>query len=319
MATVRSFIIRGAAFLLLIAGLLYAVNVLTDAGLRRSGHDDYLVWNELFTGRAAADIVVNGNSHAASQIDSRILARTLGGRAYNIGLDGQDLDLQLMRYNVYCQYNKKPRIIIQVVDFNSLQGSTRLLNRQQYLPYLAEDILYRKVHPLGISFWDRYFPLLKYRGLLPVIKTGFREYFHWNSLRSPRVQGFLARNDAWDSAADTFIRREPYHFLILGYTPSVADTARQFLRRAQQEGIRTIIVAAPQFHEYSAHFPNRQFYWRAIAVEAKKYGAFFLNFEEDTMCYDRANFRNATHLNAQGAGLFSQKLADAVKALPAVQ
>lgn len=319
MDLMRTFIIRGAAFLAIIFALLLGLTALTDAGLRRTGQDDYIVWNELISGAASSNIIINGNSHAASQIDPLIIGETLGCKAFNIGLDGQDLDLQLMRYATYRHYNKKPRAIIQVMDFHTLKASTRLLNRPQYLPYLSEDNVYHDLHPIGISFWDRYLPILKYRGLRPIISLGINEYFGRGHVQSARSRGFLPRNLPWDAAVDTFIKYEHYYFASLGCSPSMIDTARRYLATNRQEGIRTIIITAPQYYAYTAHFPNRRFYWACIAQEAQKYGAVFLNFQEDELSFDKGNFSNATHLNAHGSMLFSQKLALAVKQVLAEQ
>jgi hypothetical protein len=309
MTQLRSFILRGCSFLALATALLWALTWCIDQGLRHSEHDDYIVWNSLMNGKASADIIINGNSHAASQTDPAVLEKKLGYSAYNIGLDGQDLDLQLMRYHTYRRYNKKPRIIIQVADFSSLNKSTRLLNRMQYLPYLKEDVIYQSLHPLGISFWDRHFPVLKYRGIFPTAKLGVLEWLNLRQERSARCKGYLPHTEAWTPQIDTFIGRERYYFAGLGYAPQTAAAARDFLNRNRQEGIITFVVVPPQYHSYTAHFPNRMYYWGTIRREVLRYGCHFLNYQEDSMCYHKSNFTNATHLNVQGANLFSEKLA----------
>ena len=73
---------------------------------------EYPVWNDLYDGKINTNVLVMGSSRAWRHIDPKVIKDSLGLSAYNIGMDGQHLPMQLSRYQTFLKYNKQPKIII---------------------------------------------------------------------------------------------------------------------------------------------------------------------------------------------------------------
>ena len=122
----RKFVVKILLFLV----LLLAVAIPADIFLSRQFYDTadyrYAVWNDILKGGLDNDIVIMGSSRSWVQMSPQVLDSILHTSSYNIGIDGSCIDRQIPRYKMYCKYNRKPKVIVQNVDWGStLQNDER--------------------------------------------------------------------------------------------------------------------------------------------------------------------------------------------------
>jgi hypothetical protein len=87
-----------------------------------------------------------------------------------------------------------------------------------------------------------------------------------------------------------------------------------FLKYCKENDVKVILVFTPQYFQ-AIEWEKK--YNHAIDIFhsfSEKYDIPFLDYSNDSMCYDTAYFIDTSHLNKTGAELFSLKLANDIKA-----
>ncbi len=295
--------------------LMYAVQYAVDRGLRKSKMQYFATWNDIYSGKINADVIVNGSSRAFLHISPQILDTILHLNSYNLGLDGWGFPMQFARFRIYLQHNKKPRYIIQSIDLDNFEDRKDLYSYRQFLPYLNDreirDITSR--YEGKFTFPEMYFPLFKYNNNLNLVKEGLFCYFNIGKVATNKLyKGFGPRSFAWDSSFERFKAAYPN-----GTVKPVQENAvrefEQFLNYCRDNDIKVIFVFTPILREELAMEKNAGEIIAMIDGYSKKYNFLFLNYANDTLGADRKYFYNSQHLNAQGAALFTTKLASDLK------
>jgi hypothetical protein len=310
----KSFLLHVFAFCVLISGLLFVITQITDRGLRRSNYAGFKVWNDIRNGAINADVLIQGSSHSWVQIDPHILDTALHANSYNIGMDGYSFDVQYARYKMYQQYNKKPKLIVQVLDYFVFNRTTSLFDKYQFLPYLDNGYINDAVTQVGMSAYYHYFPFLKYQENPIYVKVGVNEFLNIEHWPLTVYKGFQGQDKHWDqSQFDNFLQDNKY------ITPELSDNTLndlyEFLNSCRKEDIKVVFVFTPHYYQFSRIVACRSRYMRFLRDIANKYGASFLDFTNDSICYHKDYYYNGTHLNKWGATVFSLKLADSLKAM----
>jgi hypothetical protein len=251
-----------------------------------------------------------GSSRGQVQYDMRIIDSIAGLDCYNISVDGRCIDAEVTIYNFYRRHCPKPRLIIQNIDWGTLQMSNGY-EREQYLPHLRSDkLLYKEIKDREDFTWaDHYIPLLRYAGYHEVIKEGLGLKSKLN--RTEMYKGFIARDDVWDGSAFQQIDT-----LGVNINPEAVEIFDRYLTQCQREGIRVVMVYAPFYIGATRKMGSAVDSMFALYQSfADRYGCDILNYTYDSISYDTLNFYNASHMNRRGAEQFSTKLAKDLKEL----
>jgi hypothetical protein len=241
------------------------------------------------------------------QVSPFVLDTTLGLVAYNLGMDGSQFSQQYDRYLLYRKYNKMPKCVVWVFDFNSFTNAGGIVHHQQYLPYLSkpaiQGMLSTYKHPFGIV--DYYGPLVKYNNELPLIVEGLKCYFG-NIGKPVKYKGYRSQNSRWNVPTTTKLPE---------YRTDAATitSMHTFLKTAQAEGIKVFLVYAPYQYDVPEREQMRNGIVSQLLIGEKQYGAHVLDYTTDTLCQNKTYFYNYSHLNRTGAKLFSVKLARDIK------
>ena len=296
-----------AAALLAVA---WGLDLLITNNLRHREIRMFSTYNAILNDDLKCNAVVMGSSRGQVQYDVRILDSIAGLDCYNLGVDGRCIDAEVTMYNFYRRHCPKPRLIIQNVDWGTLQMSNGY-EREQYLPHLRSDkLLYKEIKDREDFTWaDHYIPLMRYAGYHEVIKEGMGLK---NKLNRPEMyKGFVARDNVWNGAAFREIDT-------LGVTinPEAVDIFDRYLAQCQREGIHVVMVYAPFYIGATRKMGSAVDSMFALYQSfADRYGCDILNYTYDSISYDTLNFYNASHMNRRGAELFSAKLAKDIAAL----
>lgn len=306
----KRFLIKLSITVAAILMSMWGLDKLITQNLHHSNARMFHTYNAIYSDTLQCNAVVMGSSRGQVQYDVRILDSITGLDCYNLSVDGRCIDAEVVIYNAYRHHAPKPKVIIQNIDWGTLQMSNGY-EREQYLPYLDKDDLYEQTHKNeGFNWADRWLPLVRYAGYRNVILEGLglpAKMARPNNI----YKGYIAVDDSWDST--TFSQIDTLGFEC---NPEAVAIFDHYLAQCQKEGIRVVMVYAP-FYIGATHkmgsavdsmFALYQFF-------AERYDCDILNYTYDSICYDTLNFYNASHMNRRGTVLFSSKLANDLKEL----
>jgi hypothetical protein len=310
----KKFISRLALFILLPLPFLFVLNYITDKGLHKSNLPLFTEWNDIYASKANADVLINGSSRAWVHVSPKILDSALNTNSYNIGIDGWHFKMQYARFRVYMQHNKKPRLIIQSLDMTTLHNRSDLFQYQQFLPYLNDSIIWNATMGYRGHFNDfqRYFPLYKYNQNLRFIKEGVLAYL--NHDRNPRVKykGYQGQNATWSDAFEIFKKENPNGSEV-EVDRSTCEDFEAYLSYCKQNNIKVVLVYSPEYYEMKPLWTNREQIFNRYRAYAKEFDIPFLDYSNDSLCFNTKYFYNSQHMNTAGSEIFSRQLAADVK------
>lgn len=304
----KQFVYKVLITFVVIVLLATGLDALITYRLHRSDARLFKSWNDLYFGNLKCDAVIMGSSRAWVQFSPVIIDSVLSTDSYNLGVDGRCIDAEVVKYNVYRQHNPKPKLIIQNVDYGTLALSNGY-DREQFLPYLRDDFLFSLTKESEDFSWaDRYLPLIRYAGYLQVVKEGLGLHNKLNKF--PLQKGYYGRNEHWDGSVFETIESVPFC-----QNPEAVKIFDNYLAQCKADGIQVVLVFAPIYIGVTQKVDNVQYVFDYYDSIATKYGYPILNYTFDSISYDTAYFYNASHLNKQGAELFSRHLAEDIKNL----
>lgn len=303
------YIFRFAFVIILLFSL---ITFITDKGLKRSEYGNLKEWSDIFDKNIHANIVIQGSSRAWVQFNTYILDSVLNADTYNMGMDGTPFDVQYVKYKCYVENNEYPEVILQNVDWDTMDKNTPVFQKYQFLPFLNnhnfdEQLLSNKIIP----YKDVYLPFLKYAGEPKAVQVGISEYFGFQHYASEKHKGFMSVEGNWKES--DFEKRKNGGKVHWEKNPEVEKLFIKFLQDCQSKKIKVVLVFAPYYHELDniiIDMTGLKTYYRNIA---KEYNVEFLDYSSDPVSFDKKYFYNASHLNKTGAEIFTLKLANKLK------
>lgn len=309
----KKFLLRLLLFCVIPLPLLFFLDHAVDAGLHRSRYLYYSDWSDLYSGTINADMLVLGTSRAYIHVSPAILDTALQLNSYNLGMDGASFDIQYDILRLYLQRNKKPEYILQEVGYPTFVKSDSVQYFHEFISYINDTAVWNivKRHNSSIGLPERYFPLYKYNGELPLIKEGLMSYVGHGS-KDLKYKGYEARDYPWDSTFYLFKKNNPKG-KIMPTDSSVVAVFGQYLDQCKANGIKVILFYPPTYYQSMPYILNYKQIHQMILGCAAAHGVPFLDYTNDTMNFNRSYFYNTQHLNKRGAEIFSIKLANDIK------
>ena len=290
-------------FSIALLGLLVAEDAATTYAFHKKTTRKYVVWNDIVHNNINADLIILGNSRAWCQYSPQIFDSVLGTTSYNIGIDGSCFNRQLARYELYRHYiPNAPKYIIQNVEFFTL-GHTEGYEREQFMPYLIYPYFRERICQIEpFSFGELYIPMYRY-----YVNNVYDEYTKYDF---PVVKGYLGEDNKWDGSK--LNETEPY---IQEVDTNSLKMFIDYIEGLQEENIKLILVFAPIYKDGLSKVLNLEEIHCLYYDLANKYNLPILDYANCWLSQDTTYFYNATHLNKQGAELFSTKLAHDIDSL----
>jgi len=314
----KKFLIYILGLSIVIILLFSLITFITDKGLEKSEYGNLKEWSDIFDKKIHSNIVIQGSSRAWVQFNTYILDSVLNADAYNMGMDGTPFDLQYVKYKSYVENNKYPELILQNVDWDTMDKNIPVFQKYQLLPFLnnhyfGEQLLNNNIIP----YKDVYLPFLKYTGEPKAIQVGIAEYFGIKHYASPKHKGFMSVEENWNES--NFKKRKNGGKVHWVKDPEVEKLFIEFLQDCQSKNIKVVLVFAPYYHELDniiIDMTGLKTYYRNIAKEFK---VDFLDFSTDSISNDKKYFYNASHLNKKGDEIFTLELARMLKEMQIVK
>lgn len=306
----KRFLIKTIITIVALCATAFGLDILITNNLKHSDARMFSTYNAIYSDTLQCNAVVMGSSRGQVQYNVHILDSITGLNSYNISVDGRCIDAEVVIYNAYRHHAPKPKVIIQNIDWGTLQMSNGY-EREQYLPYLDKDDLFEQTcENEGFSWADRWLPLVRYAGYRNIIFEGLG--LPAKVARPENIyKGYIAVDAPWDGSAFQNIDT-------LGFecNPQAVAIFEKYLTQCQKEGIHVVMVYAPFYigatHKMGSAVDSMFALYQHFA---DRYGCDILNYIYDSISYDTLNFYNASHMNRRGAEQFSIKLANDLKEL----
>lgn len=280
-------------------------------GLKKNHSDIYGKMNELVLGHEPFDVAFIGSSRVNLTVNPEVIDSVAKVNSFNFGFDGANIVDFEMHVRAYLKSHPKPKLFVLNIDPKMLNVETEIKVPSKYLPYIDHPEIYD-----SLKNYSRWPFVAKY---LPFVATSF----YTDAIVNQSVQGYIAPDRkmlnyykgfspltrVWSkgdlSAAD---------LLAVVHTPKGFSLFRSFLAMIRKEGIPLYLMYSPQyfFPEYDGMHRK---YMDELNKVAFEYGYEITDYSALALCHDKKYFFDATHLNIEGANLFSKKLAEDIRDL----
>ena len=312
----KKFFTKSLCFLLPIFIIAYPIDYVMSYYLSQSNDypGEFEVWNDIYKSNANCDIAIYGSSRAWVHIDPKILIDSLEIDVYNFGIDGHNFWLQYLRHLEFLKHNKKPKTIILAVDVFSLQKRIDLYQPDQFLPYMLWNLNIQEYTSsyVGYNTFEYYLPLLRYSGKSNALKTIIKNIFINQPNDNFRNNGFLGMNREWNNDLDKAKENKDTYKIKLDSTS--ITLFEKFINECKINDIELIFVYTPEYIDGQKFVANRNDIIQIYRDMSTKYSIEFYDYSNDSLCFNKKYFYNASHLNNIGAEIFSKTLASDLKA-----
>lgn len=289
----RKFLINSVCFAAILLVLAIVADLYVSDLLRHSKERMYAAWNGIYNDTVCYDLVINGNSRAWVQYDPHILDSILHLNTYNLGIDGSAINRQIIKYHKYCELHGQPKYLLQNIDIFTM-ACTFGYEREQFFPYFFydRDLMRQADEYEHFTLMEKYIPYYRYIGM---------DIQDWDD---GLYKGYCGKDKAWDGSM--FSQMDTVQVFS---DSSMLRLFDDFLTEQAHLGTRVVLVYSPIYHGVTDKCPDTGRMYAMYDSLATKHHLSILNYMEMSLCYDTAYFYNATHLNRQGAEIFSTCLA----------
>ena len=307
----KKFLIKIAVFSVVLYGFAWGLDYMISKGFQQMEDYRSMSWYEMQEGDINADVVIMGNSRGFSHFEPWTIDSITGLSCYCLELGGYSITVEDLKYNYYRLYNKKPKYIIQQIDYYTLRNDSAPRNHQseQFLPLMYENRIHQELGRVGFTWLDIHCPLYRYWGRQMVIKNGLLEFLgikHYVS--DPSRRGHHYEKGVWDGTElanmDTIYAK---------LNPKGKEYFEQYMQRCADEGVKVLLVNSPTYigaTNKTIGLDAVNAYFDSIATA---YHTEYWNYEYDPLCYDTANFVVSVHMNPDATHRFSIDFANRLK------
>jgi hypothetical protein len=290
-------------------GILLAISLdlMISSGLRKLDQRKYSTWNDIYKGGLKSDVVILGSSRTWCGYNTYIIDSMLNCNSYNLGIDGHQIDFQIIRYETYARYNTKPQTILVNTEFLSTLSiaADKPYEREQFFPYFFDDILIDAVSSAKrITIFDRYLPLFRYYGYREEFENGMASFFGKKDfVDGGMYKGYRGNEYGWDRGS---LSRDTLFTANVDW--KAVELLDSFARGSIKDGQNVVFVKSPVYFPLREKFVNIEQSDSIFEAISKKYDIPILDYYFSTVCMDSTNFYNPGHLNKKGSELFTIEL-----------
>ena len=288
--------------------LAFVAETMITSKLRKSPERMYAPWNEIYSGNLHYDGIIMGSSRAWRHYDPAILESILKMNFYNMGIDGSQINRQVIKYNTFCRLNAKPKVIIHNIDL-WLASLSYGYEREQFFPYFSDKTFLKEISCEEPFNWlEKYLPAYRYMGYPKQVTAGLGMTLFSDEVRL--TKGYYGREELWDGTELRKLDGIDFH------QDSIAlRMFDRYLSEVKKDNIKLIFVYAPIYIEATKKIRNVEKMYQMFDNIARKYDIPLLDYSYAPMSYDTTYFYDANHLNKKGAEFFSAKLAHDIDSL----
>ncbi len=291
--------------------MLWLLQYFVDKGMRKSNIQNNAIWKDIYGSRINADAIIFGGSRAKLIISPKVLDSLLQINSYNLGMNGGYFPIQDAVFKVYLQHNKKPKYIIQNIDFNIFSNGANLSNSDQFIPYIDDTIIRNMASHYQEKFTlpEIYLPLFKYNNHPILIKEGLFCYFNFGHRGANKLyKGFGSRDIPFSDYFEVRMKKDA-DYLMNNIDKNLEAEFVSYLNYCKSNDIKLIFIYGPVLRPINRCFKSdTSEITRRIIKYAQTYNIPLINYLDDSLCNQKDLFGDHIHLNSRGAQIFSEKI-----------
>ena len=278
---------------------------------------EYGVLNKIDNGKINSDILISGSSRALKALNPEIISNETGLSCFNIASDGSDLGVQLPKIKWYLNNNKNPKILILDISLFGGKISKTIYEPYKYLPYLSDDSLYQGLLNIKEDFWKNkfFFPAnLMFYNFDFYVKL-FLESINSFKKNDSFINGHLPDNSTWNGSFEKFKTDNP-NGINCSISKEFAGYLNELIVLCKKNKIVLFLTVLPNYYELRGITNNLEevlTYYESLKNEPVIY---YFDYSPNVIFRDNRYLYNFTHLNSNGAKIFSSLISkDLVKLL----
>ncbi|GHT44588.1 hypothetical protein AGMMS49965_20530 [Bacteroidia bacterium] len=279
----KKFLIKLSVYIVLLIAGAFTLHYILEKRIKQVDLDCQ-TWENILSSKISSDVIISGNSRAAVHISPQILDSVLHINSYNLGMIGHTFPMQQVRLKLFEKYNKKPKLIIQNVDFILTFYRESLVHKKIFAPYVHEDLLKDELRKMGTTEAELNIPLWFYASEWRMI---------WDVFTRPsppdiRYKGYRGTNRDWDaSELDKILSGDS---IVAKREPEIVALFDSFLNECKENDIQVILVFTPLYIKATEFTKNWDGEMQLFRDFAEKHDISFLDYTHDAICNDTTYF-----------------------------
>ena len=304
----KRFLVRVLVFLGIVFLLAAGLDFILSKGLLKMEDYRFQDYEAMLKGGMENDILIMGNSRGKSHFDPYVIDSLCGVSSFCIGIGGYPINAQVAKYHLYREHNRKPRLIIQNVDFMTVTTMKDIRHQhqsEQFFPLVYDRQMRKELKRLGYGFWELNVPLYRFFGYQQVIKSGLFEALHLkHHVSRPAYKGHRPEEGEWNGKELAAMEVHPAEVSEEGM--SILEA---YLASCKADSIRVLLVNSPMYIGVRCKILGLDQIDTDFEQLATKYGLKYLNYAKDcTISQDTSNFCVSVHMNPVATKAFTELL-----------
>ena len=310
----KRFLIKFLLYAVMVGILSLILDRMICRGLLEMEDYRFQDYSAMLKGGMEHDVLIMGNSRGKSHYDTRIIDSLGRVDSFCIGVGGYPLNVQLMKYRLYREHNKKPDIIIQEIDLGTLELMSDVRHQhqsEQFFPLVYDREMRGELRKNGYGFCELCVPLYRMNGYQQVIKNGLLEFLgikHY--VTWPAYKGHRPEDGEWDGTV--LQSMEPFEVNIKDDSKALFE---DYLANCKKDSIRVILVYSPMYAGAKEKISGMDRARAYFDETAKRFGFDYLDYLDCPICKDTNNFCVSVHMNPEATKQFTVLLMEDIKTL----
>lgn len=262
------------------------------------------------------NIIFIGGSRVVTHINPRIIDSITDLKSQNISIQ----DIGIVEYNMllnkYLQVHPKPDFVFMNLDVNMFFTSGPLFNINDFIPYLTDTLIYKKLSPYKLAYRSK--PVQYFYFLEKVFATtdyaksklfDFKNQFLLNIDTAKVYSNFEPRIADWSVGADLELNTSTK----ATWQQEGFDLLKQVIDRCKKDSVQLVFIYSPFYYKGQTYIENFDEIFNHIKKIADENNIPFWNYSTIDFCKSKEYFYNYSHMNYKGAKVFSNLLASDIK------
>ena len=258
------------------------------------------------------NLSVWGASTALVNINPKLIEDSLNVSAFNMGIDGVNIDQYNGLLKEYLSYTTKSKFLIIAIDiYGGLEKRERFYELQNWLHHIKNDNIYNCLSEIdyNTTFKARHIP---FYSITLYSKHNFSVF---RSAVSQPDSSYEFPNLGFNPNYSQFnLEQIDSKGITIQTNQLVFNKLNQSCKIAKNKNIQPIIVITPCYYKGLERIKNKNEFINQIQSLSSE-GVVILNFLNSSISYDINYFKDNTHLNKVGANKLTELVIESVKKL----
>ena len=217
------------------------------------------------------------------------------------------MNVQLIKYKLYLEHNRKPRIIIQDIDYATMGQMTDVRYQhqsEQFFPLVFDRGARNELKSIGYRMMECDLPLYRMFGYQQVIKEGLLESLSLKHYISrPAYKGHRPEEGIWNGRA--LDEMEQSEVVLASESRARFEN---YLAQCKKDSVYVVLVYSPMYNGAKEKLIGLDDVRQYFSETANRFGFPYLDYLDHPICRDTNNFVVSVHMNPQATQIFTRQL-----------